>query len=96
MCLFIYLLNIFDYLCTMFWVNKYGIEIEANPISRFFIQNNLLGFVKIVIVGILLYYIEKKNKFKKLNIFLLIIYLMLAVYHIYLLVMTGYFLWNKK
>lgn len=50
-----YVLNLFDLVMTNYWVNKYGLEIEGNPIGRWLYQTGAVYPVKIVGVGVLLW-----------------------------------------
>lgn len=43
-----YFLNVADYFFTMYWVQLFGIEAEANPCGRWMLQNGIGGFIKIV------------------------------------------------
>ena len=85
----IYLLNLFDYIMTVIQVNKYGIEIEANPIMRAFIVNDSFFFViKVLFVGLMLLLMwcyEDLTISKFGSWVLLATYGALAIYHIYLL-----------
>ena len=49
-----YLLNLFDLVMTTHWVNKFGIDIEANPIGRWLYQKHLAVPVKVFGVGVAL------------------------------------------
>lgn len=85
-CFIAYLLNIIDYLFTAYWVHKFGIEIEANPIGRWMFENNVAWVYKIFIVGGLLaligYLIKKCPKAIISAYILLGVYAGLVVYHI--------------
>ena len=60
-----YFFNIIDLIFTTHWVRLYGIGNEANPIGRWLYANNIAGFVKIVVLGILFsvlgYYISLRK-----------------------------------
>lgn len=81
-----YLLNIIDYLFTGYWVSKYGLSIEGNPIGRWMFENNIAWLFKIVVVGVLLialgFLINKYKRYKWIPIILAIIYGLIVVYHI--------------
>ena len=49
-----YILNIIDYLQTIYAVRALGFGIEANPIVRVFLENNCAWAFKIIGAGILL------------------------------------------
>ena len=52
------LLNILDYICTKYQVDRYGIEVEANPLMRWLMQDPLAFLaIKITLVTILLLFI---------------------------------------
>ena len=84
----IWLLNLFDYIMTLKQVNKYDAEIEANPIMRFAMQNNVLFFaMKIVLVSIwlLILWKYKDTTIAKVGAWVLLaVYGAIAIYHIYL------------
>nr|DAG04020.1 MAG TPA: hypothetical protein [Myoviridae sp. ctbEa13] len=81
----IYLLNIFDLLCTTYLVSKYGIEIEQNPIGRFLYSHpRLLIYVKVLFVGFCLL-ILKRHKCKIIGYVLLTLFILLTIYHIIIL-----------
>lgn len=84
----IYLLNLFDYIMTVIQVNKYGIDIEANPIMRMCMANDSAFFIiKVIVVALLLLFMWQCNS-TICNLgswLLLIVYGALAVYHIYLI-----------
>ena len=76
---------------TAIQVNKYGIDIEANPIMRMFIANDSAFFiVKVLLValGLLIMWRYEGLKICKVGSWLLlIVYGALAIYHIYLNIM---------
>ena len=53
----LYILNIIDYLETMYLVHYFGIAAEANPIMRVLIEYDCAWFVKLIIIPIILIYI---------------------------------------
>lgn len=57
-----YVLNLFDLAATTYWVNKFGLEIEGNPIGRWLYQTGAVYSVKIVGVGILLWILNHTVK----------------------------------
>jgi hypothetical protein len=50
----IFALHIIDYFQTMYTISIYGIGVEANPIARFLIENNLGWASKFIAVPIML------------------------------------------
>ena len=48
-----YLLNLFDLAMTTHWVNKFGIDIEANPAGRWLYENHLAVPAKVFGIGVL-------------------------------------------
>ena len=85
----IYLLNIFDLICTTYLVSKYGIEIELNPIGRLFLTN-ITGAaeLKIVFIGfciLTVYRIGEHRLCKILSYVARACYIILSIYHIYIL-----------
>ena len=84
--LIVYLLNIFDLAATWYWVSKYGIEFELNPIGRVLLSNSPASLiVKIGLVGICLLYIYEKRENKLAKIaswFLLFFFAALTIYHV--------------
>ena len=50
----IYILNIVDYCQTIYATRILGMGVEANPIARFFLENNCDGIFKLVVVPIIL------------------------------------------
>ena len=81
----IYLLNIFDLICTTYLVSKYGIEIELNPIGRFlYSYPQLLIYVKVLLVGFCLL-ILKRHNCKIIGYVLLTLFILLSIYHIIIL-----------
>jgi hypothetical protein len=76
---------------TVIQVNKYGIDIEANPIMRFFMADGRDFFiVKVLLVALLLLFMWQYEDLKicKLGSWVLLaVYGALAIYHIYLNIM---------
>lgn len=81
-----YALNIIDYIFTAYWVHKFGIEIEANPIGRWMFENNVAWVYKIFIVGGLFaligYFIHREPKAVISAKILLTVFVIIFVYHI--------------
>lgn len=93
-----YGLNIFDLIMTSHWISLYGIEIESNPIGRFFYETGLVYPVKIVGMAFLfiLLYFAVKHRDKGLETttqwwdiakwLVLAVYSALAIYHIFIFI----------
>lgn len=87
-----FLLNQCDYLFTKYWVEKYGIGIEANPFGRFLFKNSTLLIVfKLGIVGIGLIVLREfaLNGYLSAKISLIIcmvIYIIVFIIHIVLFI----------
>lgn len=81
-----YLLNLFDLICTNYWISLYGLSVEANPIGRWLYQNHLAAPVKVFGVGgllIVLYHALKKHpQWNWTSWLLLAVYSIIAIYHI--------------
>ena len=81
-----YLLNLFDLICTNYWISLYGLSVEANPIGRWLYRNHLAAPVKVFGVGgllIVLYHALKKHpKWNWTSWLLLAVYSIIAIYHI--------------
>ena len=80
----IYTLNIIDLIATMLLVKRFGIQIEGNPIGKWLIETNLVGFVKIIIVGTALLGLYKLQGIKiahTASTVILVAYSILVIYH---------------
>lgn len=81
-----YALNIIDYIFTAYWVHKFGIEIEANPIGRYMFSHNIAWAVKIFFVGglfaLLGYFIKREPKAAWTAFIPLVAYALIVIYHI--------------
>lgn len=81
-----YMLNLFDLICTNYWISLYGLSVEANPIGRWLYQNHLAAPVKVFGVGgllIVLYHALKKHpQWNWTSWLLLAVFGVLAIYHI--------------
>jgi hypothetical protein len=84
-----YLLNIIDYIFTAYWVYKFGLEIEANPIGRWMFENSVAWVYKIFIVGgafaVLGYFIKREPKYAWVAFIPLVVYALIVIYHIVIL-----------
>lgn len=77
-----YFLNLIDLIATLYLVSLFGLDIEANPIGRWLIKTNLVYFVKIVVVGLILYVVSKSRIGNICSWVLLIAFVLLTVYHL--------------
>lgn len=81
-----YALNLFDLAFTMYMVNRFGIEVEGNPIGRWMIQSGSVYFVKIGFMAVALYLlylcIKAVPKWKWICWIPLVVYSVLAIYHL--------------
>lgn len=88
-----YLLNLFDLICTNYWISLYGLSVEGNPIGRWLYENHLAVQVKVFMVGtllIVLYDYAKRNpKWEWVSWLLLAAYSILAIYHIVIFFKEG-------
>ena len=60
-----YILNVIDYLETLYLIRHFGTEVEGNPIMRYMFENNLAIQAKLIIPAVLLLLcglITKNNK----------------------------------
>lgn len=57
-----YILNLFDLVCTYYFINQGGSEL--NPVVRWMMATNplLYPFCKIVLMGLMLYYVVEAAK----------------------------------
>jgi hypothetical protein len=93
-----YLLNLFDLAMTSHWVNKYGLEIEGNPIGRWLYQTGLVYPFKIVGMAFLFCLLHMavqhrdkgtEHSFQWWDIaswVILAVYGILAIYHIFIVI----------
>ena len=81
-----YLLNLTDYFFTKYWVTRYGIDAEFNPIGRWMFATGLAGFIKIFIVGglfiLLGYLVKRQPKASIANYLVFCVYGVVVAYHI--------------
>ena len=89
-----YLLNLFDLAMTNHWVNKFGIEIEANPIGRWLYQNHLAVPIKVFGIGAIFLILHNAIKHRDKGLehstqwwdiaswVVLAVYSILSIYHI--------------
>lgn len=90
--IFAYLLCVFDYACTRYWIKRFGVEVETNPIGRWLFQvgNGALAFfVKVVLSLFVLMFLYRFREVTlgKAGIWIIFLaYLAVAVYHIIILI----------
>ena len=83
--LILFLLNLFDGVLTLYAVQM-GV-LEVNPVMRFALQYGAVGFlsVKIGLVTVCLLFLDRslKGKQRRLLSFLLIVYALVTVWHVF-------------
>lgn len=81
-----YLLNVTDYFFTKYWITRYGIDAEFNPIGRWMFATGLAGFIKIFIIGglfiLLGYLVKRQPKASIANYLAFCVYGVVVAYHI--------------
>lgn len=81
-----YLLNVTDYFFTKYWVTRYGIDAEFNPIGRWMFATGLAGFVKIFLLGglfiLLGYLVKRQPKARAASYLVVCVYGIVMAYHI--------------
>lgn len=87
-----FVLSIADYLFTLYFVRLYGLEVEANPIGRWLLEEPWRGIVfKVLGVAALLavLYVFRSYKIEVIGSWIVMVaYAALVIYHIVLLVIT--------
>lgn len=87
-----YILNLFDLGMTQYFINKYGISIEGNPIGRWLLGHPILLLIwKLGLVAILLLVIYhfRNNRVANIGSWIILgVYIALAIYHITLFIIT--------
>ena len=87
-----FVLNIADYLFTLYFVHLYGLEVEANPIGRWLLEKPWRGIVfKVLGIAALLavLYVFRSHKIAVIGSWIVMVaYAALVIYHIVLLVIT--------
>lgn len=91
-CLITYLLNLFDYGMTKYFVGKYGIEIEGSPIGRFMLSHPPLALLVklfVVLFFISTLYDHRDRLAARIGSWIILVaYSLLAVYHIVLFIIV--------
>ena len=87
-----FVLNIADYLFTLYFVHLYGLEVEANPFGRWLLEKPWRGIVfKVLGIAALLavLYVFRSHKIAVIGSWIVMVaYAALVIYHIVLLVIT--------
>lgn len=86
-----YLLNVFDAVATWLWVARYGIDVELNPIGRWSLENGLMWFFKLVVIGwsLLFMYANRDMTASVVGAWvILIVYAFICILHILLFITT--------
>lgn len=52
-----YICNLLDYVFTEYWIATYGNDVEANPLGRWILSNNLGWLFKVFVIGALFVFI---------------------------------------
>lgn len=81
-----YILNVVDYIFTAYWVNKFGVDVEANPIGRWMFSYNVAWAFKILIVGglfvLLGHFVHQHPKRAWIAYIPLVVYALISILHI--------------
>lgn len=89
--LIIWLLSLFDWGATQYQVNRFGIEIESNPIMRGLYSNPYISFIvkmAITSIGCLILWYANDSKIARMGAWILLVfYSALTIYHIILLLL---------
>ena len=87
-----YVLNLFDLGMTWYFVSKYGIPIEGNPVGRWLFGHPVLLLIwKLGLVAMLLavIYHFRNNQVANIGSWIVLgVYIALAIYHIILFIIT--------
>ena len=87
-----FVLNIADYLFTLYFVHLYGLEVEANPIGRWLLEKPWRGIVfKVFGIAALLavLYVFRSHTIAVIGSWIvLVVYAALVLCHILILVIT--------
>lgn len=79
-----YILNVIDYFETLYLIQRFGTEVEGNPIMRYLFENNCAWVAKLIISAILLLVcgiIKKKDKTYIAPIYLAFAYYLYLTIH---------------
>ena len=87
--IFTWLFSIADFIITLYWTNKFGLDIETSPIGRWLLEcPSRAAFVKIIFTALMLLvmYIFKQYKVAQAGSWIVFgAYTVLMVYHIIIL-----------
>lgn len=86
-----YLLNVFDAFATWKLFTRYGIEIESNPVGRWLIENDLMWWFKLFVVGWLIAFLYAKSDSIASSIgvrVVVIVYACICIQHVILFIVT--------
>ena len=87
-----YVLNLFDLGMTWYFISKYDISIEGNPVGRWLFGHPILLLIwKLGLVAILLLvlYCFRNNRVANIGSWIILgVYIALAIYHIILFIIT--------
>ena len=85
-----YGLNLFDLAVSTYWVKRFGVEIESNPVGRWLYETGMVWPVKIFLMGALLFAlysgIKTHPEWEWTSWLVLAVYGSLALYHVVLIV----------
>ena len=84
----IYVLNIIDYIQTIYATRIFGINVELNPIGRYLLANNSAWTMKLVgvpIILVLLGFIIKQDKRQKWSLYFLLIVFIITIINNYIM-----------
>ena len=82
----IWFLNLFDYIMSLYYIGKYGIAVELNPIMRWLFAHSPLDFIvkigAVTICCVTLYLLRDYTIMKIAAIISLVIYAFVAIVHL--------------
>ena len=91
--LIVYVLNSSDLFFTRHWAKKFGLDIELNPLGRWFLESDLRQVIfKVILpaIALTILYVFRDRKIAKISSWIVLaIYAMLTIYHIYLFFKIG-------
>lgn len=81
-----YLLNIADGAFTALWVDRFGLEAEANPLGRLMFQHDLVWQIKLLLMGVLFAFLgwaAGRCRLARVGAWLLlVVFTLVTAYHI--------------
>lgn len=86
----VYMLNLIDYFQTIYAIQLFGIEIEANPIARFLFENNYALVSKVIIMPLMLFavgIIVRINKRQIWSVYFLTIFYAYVIIHNFIILL---------